>query len=99
AQLALQDIQERQANTAALELTADSRSLLLRIADDGVGIDQRRDEGGALTCIREQLLSLGGTLRISSSTPRGVVIEASAPIIASAPSDTTISPGGSLSGS
>jgi len=90
AQLALQDIRQRQANTARLELTVDFSSVVLRIADDGVGIDQRHGEGEALTCMREQMLSLGGTLRIVSATPRKVVIEASAPVRASAQSASTM---------
>jgi len=89
AQLALQDIRERQADSATLELIVDSRSVLLRIADDGVGIDQRHGEGGALNLMREQMLSVGGTLTIVSATPRNVVIEATAPVRVSAQSAST----------
>jgi len=90
AQLALQDIRERQANTARLELIVDLRSVVLRIADDGVGIEQRHGEGGPLTGMQEQMLFVGGTLRILSAKPRNVIIEASVPVRASTQSAATM---------
>lgn len=81
AQLALQDTVERKAKTAAVRLTVSSGRLLLRIADDSVGVDLKKDETALLGYIREQILSLGGTFKATSAPHKGVVLETSIPIV------------------
>jgi signal transduction histidine kinase len=85
AQLALQNILERHAETASVELKLGSEQILLRIADDGVGTDPQNGETLGLAFMREQTLSLGGTLQTTSATPRGMVMEASFPTFKASP--------------
>jgi signal transduction histidine kinase len=73
-------IQHSHAKTVAVELRLSERRLLLRIADDGVGMHPQRSEGKGLTWMREQLFSLEGTFQITSAAGEGTVIEASVPI-------------------
>jgi len=78
---ALQNIvQHSHAGTAAMELKLANRAAVLRVSDDGVGLDPRRPEGIGLTCVRERVLALGGTLEITSAPSKGTVIEASIPV-------------------
>lgn len=82
AQEALQNIaQNSHAKTALMELRLEGRAVQLRISDDGVGLGS--SEGAGMTLVREQLLALDGTLRISSVPSKGTVIEVSAPITTS----------------
>ncbi len=84
AQLALQNIvQHSRADTVAVELRVGDGRVLLRITDDGVGMDPQHGEGIGLTYMREQALSLDGTFKIMSTPKGGTVIEASAPVKAS----------------
>jgi two-component system sensor histidine kinase UhpB len=81
AQEALQNIvQHSHARTAAMELKLANRAAVLRVSDDGVGLDPLRPEGIGLTCLREQVLALDGTLEITSAPSKGTVIEASIPV-------------------
>jgi signal transduction histidine kinase len=81
AQEALQNIvQHSHARTAAMELKLADRAVVLRVSDDGVGLDPLRPEGIALTSIREQVLALDGTVAITSSPSKGTVIEVSIPV-------------------
>jgi signal transduction histidine kinase len=80
AQLALEDIQGRRAKTATVELLVDARRVLLRTADDGVGFDLPCCETIGLAYVREQALSLGGTLNTMAIPNKGLVTEASIPI-------------------
>ena len=68
------------ARHAALELSVSGGRVQLRIVDDGVGMNPERGDGIGLTSMREQLLSLGGTLTITSAPSAGTTIEAAAPI-------------------
>ena len=68
------------AQRAAIELSVSSGRVLLRIADDGVGMNAELSEGLGLTSMREQLLSLSGTFTIKSASSKGTTIEASVPI-------------------
>jgi integral membrane sensor domain MASE1 len=79
--LALQNIQARQAKTAAVELKVGGGGILFRIADGGIGMDPHAGEGERLAYMREQILSLGGTLKIASVPNEGMAIEVSVPII------------------
>ena len=81
AQEALRNIvKHSHAKVAAIELKAVGVNVLLRIVDDGVGINPEYGEGAGLTSMREQMLSLGGTFTIVSVPLKGTTIEASAPI-------------------
>jgi len=81
AQEALQNIiQSSDAETAAVELRVGGGRMLLRIADDGIGISSQRGESTGVAYMRERTLSLGGTFNLMSAPGRGMVIEASVPI-------------------
>jgi signal transduction histidine kinase len=81
AQEALQHIvQHSHAGTAAMELKLTDRAAVLRVSDDGVSLDPLRPEGIGLTCVREQVLALDGTLEIISAPSKGTVIEVSIPV-------------------
>src|SRR5215467_5266270 len=67
------------AKTARIELRLADRAILLRISDDGVGMDSGRSEALAHSLVREQLLALGGTLNITSDPSKRTVIEVSIP--------------------
>jgi signal transduction histidine kinase len=86
AQLALQDVVERKASTAAVRLTVTSGQAFLRIADDGAGIDLHDRETVGLAYVREQTLSLGGTFRAISGPGKGMVVETSIPVVKVSPS-------------
>jgi signal transduction histidine kinase len=77
AQLALQNIQNRKAKTATFELIANVEQTLLRISDDGDRTDPHGREALWLACIQEQVLSLSGTFKASSTPHGGMVIECS----------------------
>jgi signal transduction histidine kinase len=72
--------QHSEAKTTSVELKATEGRLLLRISDDGIGMGPQCEEGVGLTYIREQALSLGGTVKLLSAPSKGTVIEASVPI-------------------
>lgn len=80
AQLALQNMQDRQAKTATVELKVRGGRILLRIADDGIGTNPQSREGTGLDYMRAQILSLGGKFKLISASDGGMVIEASVPI-------------------
>ena len=69
-------IQYSRTKTATVELKSSGGRLLLRIASNKIDIGAQRGED----FVREQLLSLGGTLQMTSSPSQGIVIEASVPI-------------------
>ena len=84
AQEALQNIvQHSHAKAAAMEMRLAGRAAVLRVSDDGVGVDPLCPERIGLTCIREQVLALGGNLEITSAPSKGTTIEVSVPIRAS----------------
>jgi signal transduction histidine kinase len=67
-----------------LEITCGSEMVVLRVEDDGRGIDGLRPHADdevhyGLTTMRERAEELGGTLTITSSAGRGTVIEAAVP--------------------
>ena len=79
AQEALTNIVRHAGATAAtLRLTRDGDALLLRIADDGIGMLSPR-AGNGLTGMRERVEALGGTLDVTSTAGSGVSIAARIP--------------------
>jgi PAS domain S-box-containing protein len=76
-QEALQNVgKHSKARTVRLELTADDKILALHLADDGVGFDTTRINGGlGLTSIRERIRLVGGQCRISSQPSRGTQVD------------------------
>ena len=85
AQLALENTVDSHAKSAEVQLLVDARRVLLRIADvRACPNPQGRPAMAGLTYMREQVLSLGGTLE-AILVSDGTVIEASIPISLVAP--------------
>jgi signal transduction histidine kinase len=83
AQEALQNIvKHSNAHTAAVELRVQNGQALLRIVDDGVGMnpEQHRIGGMGLTGMRERVMALDGTFKITSAPMGGTTIEGTVPI-------------------
>jgi len=80
AQLALQNLLERQVKTAIVELIVEAPRVLLRISDNGGGVEQLHSESAELFYMREQALSLGGTFDLMAASYDGTVVEVSVPI-------------------
>jgi len=81
-QEALQNIAKHShAHTAIVELSAQTGQVWLRIVDNGVGMspEQLPVRGIGLTGMRERLVALDGTLKITSAPMRGTAIEGSVP--------------------
>ena len=79
-QLALQDVQARQAKTATAELRVDGERIVLRLTDDGAGTAPGGSGGAGPAGMRAQLLALGGTLMSKPAPGGGLVMEASFPL-------------------
>lgn len=60
---------------------ADGRWLLLRIADNGVGLPDRRDESG-LGNVRRRAVEHHGSVRIGRRQPAGTLVEWKIPLVA-----------------
>jgi len=83
-------VKHAQAKTVELTLTTNAEQLLLRIEDDGVGLDSSRlHAAGAhgVAGMRHRLKSQGGELRIEAATPKGTCLTAVLP------QDHAVSPG------
>ncbi|HKW31898.1 MAG TPA: MASE1 domain-containing protein [Candidatus Acidoferrum sp.] len=81
AQEALQNIaRHSRAKNAVMELRLADRAVLLRISDDGGGLDLKSIEDSGLTMMHEQLLVLRGSLNVTSMPSRGTLIELSIPL-------------------
>jgi len=66
-----------------MELDLASRSAVLRVSDRGGGLDGLRAENVGTTYMREQILTLDGTLEITSVDAKGTqgtTIEVALPI-------------------
>jgi signal transduction histidine kinase len=86
AQEALQNlVKHSHARTATVELRMRGGRALLRIADDGVGMDpdQASSKGIGLNSMSERVTALDGTFKITSASSKGTTIEASVPLDAS----------------
>jgi signal transduction histidine kinase len=66
----------------AVELRVKNGQALLRIVDDGVGMnaEQHRIGGMGFTGMRERVMVLDGTLKITSAPTKGTIIEGSVPL-------------------
>ena len=81
AQEALENVvQHSRAKAAAMELKLTDREAVLRVSDDGVGIDPLRPDRIELTYMREQVLALDGRFEITSPSSKGTIIEVIIPI-------------------
>lgn len=83
AQEALRNIvKHSHANTVAVELRVENGQALLRIVGDGAGMspEQQAVGGMGLTSMRERLMVLDGTLKITSAPTKGTIIEGSVPL-------------------
>jgi signal transduction histidine kinase len=71
------------ATQATVELSFAEGGVTLRICDEGKGFDTtegRHAEGYGLLTMRERVEKVGGTLRVSSASGKGTVVEARVPI-------------------
>ena len=80
AQETLQHIVRHGHAKTAMELRLFNRTAMLRISNDGAGLDPARLEGLELAWMREQVFTLDGTLEITSSSSKGTVLEVSIPL-------------------
>jgi len=73
-------ITHSQAKNVQVELGADDKRISLRIIDDGVGFDPRREAGGlGLESMRQRVRAVDGFIDISSSPNSGTRIEVRVP--------------------
>jgi signal transduction histidine kinase len=73
-------ITHSQAKNVQVELGADDTQIALRIIDDGVGFDPRREAGGlGLESMRQRVRAVDGFIDISSSPNSGTRIEVRVP--------------------
>jgi len=70
----------RHPRSVAAELSVAGKKVSLRIADEELRIPSQQWEQTQLTWMREGVVSLGGTLQISSGSSEGTIIEASLPL-------------------
>jgi two-component system sensor histidine kinase UhpB len=69
------------ADNVELDLSADDGAVVLRVADDGCGIDESADiEERGLAGMRERALLVGGTLRVGRAQPSGTEVVLTVPI-------------------
>jgi two-component system, NarL family, sensor histidine kinase UhpB len=69
-----------EASRVELELTRGSRSVVLRVLDDGRGMNGGRPPGGGLRGMRERALMLGAALAIKASPEGGVEVRMEVPL-------------------
>ncbi len=83
AQEALQNIvKHSHASTASVELKVDGGWALLRIVDDGVGMNpnQKYSGGMGIASMCERVIALDGTFKTTSTPLKGTTVEASVPL-------------------
>jgi signal transduction histidine kinase len=74
-------IQHSHAKAATVELNICSGQVLLRIASNEADMSRLpSDEGAKITWIREQALSLGGSFKLKSCEPTGILFEVCLPM-------------------
>lgn len=69
-----------QAAKVTVEVTIQHHDLVLRVTDDGVGIDQTDGSGNGLANMRERAKGLGGRCEVSSPSDGGTRLEWRVPI-------------------
>jgi two-component system sensor histidine kinase UhpB len=67
------------ASKVTLSLAQDDGAVVLRVADDGRGLDPTQPEGGGLRGIRERALIVGGKAAVSAADGRGVEVRLEIP--------------------
>jgi two-component system, NarL family, sensor histidine kinase UhpB len=69
-----------------IEARADAGSMVVTVADDGVGLPQQWSRPGhfGLRGLRERVEHLGGTLEVRNREPHGVILRAHIPLVVSA---------------
>ncbi|CUR58656.1 GAF domain protein [metagenome] len=67
------------ASAASVEIDVVGGDLVLRVADDGCGLPERRDESGLLN-VRQRAEALGGRIRLIDREPKGTVLEWTVPL-------------------
>lgn len=93
AQEALQNVSKHShAQAVTVELKDKSDRISLRIGDDGIGFNMRKDmmNGLGLTSMQERVRAIDGTLRIRSSPNSGTTIEAFVPLAKTQPHDDSL---------
>jgi signal transduction histidine kinase len=83
------------ANRVIIELRAEGASLVLRITDDGIGMDrerQRRANAFGLVGMEERVLALNGRFLIRSAPGQGTALSIFIPIEMAAPSPDLLCP-------
>jgi len=74
-------ISHSQAKSVKIELMSNSREIVLRVIDDGVGFDASHDaEGLGLRSMQQRVRSEGGSIDIASTPNRGTRIEVRIPL-------------------
>jgi signal transduction histidine kinase len=68
------------ANSAAIAVRADERSLSLSVEDDGSGYDPERTRGLGMLGMEERVRQLGGRLEVKSAPGRGTALHITLPI-------------------
>jgi signal transduction histidine kinase len=70
-----------QAHNVQVELDTNGRRIRLTITDDGLGFDLNHAEAGlGLISMRQRVVSVGGTIDITSSPNEGTAIEVRVPL-------------------
>jgi signal transduction histidine kinase len=73
-------INHAQASKCYIDIDVISNSLLLEVADNGLGIPANKRSGVGLASMRERAAELGGTCEVEALSPHGTRIRARLPI-------------------
>ncbi len=74
-------VRHARADTITVRATADSATVMVEVADDGVGFDPGGDADGlGLANMRERMSTLGGLCVVESTPGRGTVARGSVPV-------------------
>ncbi len=69
--------------TVVITVTFEDDATRIEVRDDGVGLGQREPGDGrhgfGMTSMRRAIVAVGGTVRVTNRSPRGVVVEARVP--------------------
>ncbi len=72
-------VRHARALAVMVSMSIDGPSLVLKVADNGRGLESREEEGNGLPGMRARAASLGGTLTIHSETDKGTAVELRVP--------------------